>query len=96
MYVLLFANSFPSTYKSLIRGIKEYEKRTNKSLKLLKYNPFYPSLHSHKVKTRNFGEKWSSWISGVIRIFWDFDRKEKERINIFAVVSHTGRHREYK
>lgn len=96
MYVLLFANTFPSTYKSLIKGNEEYEKRANKALRLLKNNPFYPSLNSHKVKTRNFGERWSSWLTGDLRIIWDFDTEGKEGIIIFAIVTHTGTHREYK
>lgn len=96
MYVFLFAHSFRPTYQSLIKGIKDNEKRTNKALKLLKSDPFYPSLKSHKVKTRSFGERWSSWITGDLRVIWDFDPDEKERIILFAIVTHTGTHREYK
>lgn len=96
MYVLYFAHSFPPTYKSLIKSDVEREKRIYKTLRLLKADPFYPSLNSHKVKTRSFGEKWSSWITGDLRIIWDFDQEEKERIILFAITSHTGTHREYK
>ncbi|OGK19527.1 hypothetical protein A2866_00120 [Candidatus Roizmanbacteria bacterium RIFCSPHIGHO2_01_FULL_39_8] len=96
MYVFLFAHSFRPTYKSLIKGLKDNEKRTNKALRLLKNDPFYPSLKSHKVKTRSFGERWSSWITGDLRVIWDFDPDEKEKIILFAIVTHTGTHREYK
>lgn len=96
MYMLLFTNSFPPTYKTLIKGHKVYEKRTNKTLKLLKVDPLYPSLNSHKVDTRHFGKKWSSWISGDLRIIWDFDKEVKMRIFIFAIVTHSGSHKEYK
>ncbi len=96
MYVLRFANTFPPTFKALIKRHEEYEKRTNKALRLLKNDPFYPSFNSHKVKTRHFGEKWSSWVTGDLRIIWDFDKEEKMRIILFAIVTHTGTHREYK
>lgn len=68
MYEFHFTNTFAPSYKVLIKGNKEFEKRAEKALRLLKNDPFYPSLKSHKVNTRNFGEKWSSWITGDLRI----------------------------
>ncbi len=96
MYTLRFLDSFMSTYKTLIKGDKIKEKRTRKDLNLLKQDPFYSSLKSHKVDTRNFGKRWSSWITGDLRIIWDFDTEEKMRIVLFAIVTHSGAHREYK
>lgn len=96
MHALHFASTFAPTYKTLIKNNQELEKRTEKALRLLKNDPSYPSLKSHKVNTRNFGEKWSSWITGDLRIIWDFDPEEKMRIILFAIATHTGIHREYK
>jgi mRNA-degrading endonuclease YafQ of YafQ-DinJ toxin-antitoxin module len=96
MYILRFASSFSVTFKSLIKGNGEFEKRTEKALRLLSKNPFYPSLKTHKVNTRTFGEKWSSWITEDLRIIWDFDEKEKRIIRLFAIAKHSGSHREYK
>lgn len=96
MYVLHFASSFEPTYKALIKGNEELEKRTEKALRLLKNDPFYPSLKSHKVNTRSFGEKWSSFITSDLRIIWDFDKEEKLIILLFAITKHSGSHREYK
>lgn len=96
MYVLRFLSTYPSTYKALIKGNKVFEKRTEKALKLLKNDPFYPSLKSHKVNTRNFGEKWSSRITDDLRIIWDFDEVEKQIILLLAITKHSGSHREYK
>ena len=64
MYTLVITSTLDETYKKLIKGNREKEKRTKKTIKLMRSNPFYPSLKSHKVNTRNFGEKWSSWITG--------------------------------
>ena len=62
----------------------------------MRIDPFYPSLKSHKVNTRNFGQKWSSWITGDLRIIWDFDEVTKQIILLFAVTKHSGSHKEYK
>lgn len=96
MYLLRFLDSFKPTYSVIVNGDREKEKRTKKALNFLRQEPFYPSLKSHKVYTRSFGERWSSWISGDLRIILDFDTKEKMRIILFAIVTHTGTHREYK
>jgi len=96
MYVQFSTPTFDKAYKKIIKGDLEKEKRTKKAIKLMRTDPFYPSLKSHKVKTRNFGEKWSSWITGDLRIIWDFDPEEKMRIMLFVIVTHTGTHREYK
>jgi len=96
MYNLHFVSTFAATYKTLVKGNQELEKRTEKSLGLLKNNPFYPSLKSHKVNTRNFGGKWSSWITSDLRIIWDFDTEGVIIILIFAITKHSGSHREYK
>ncbi|OGH18960.1 MAG: hypothetical protein A2868_03835 [Candidatus Levybacteria bacterium RIFCSPHIGHO2_01_FULL_40_15b] len=88
--------AFDETYKKLIKGAQDKEKRTKKAIKLMRTDPFYPSLKSHKVNTRNFGQKWSSFITGDLRIIWDFDEAKKKIILLFAVTKHSGSHREYK
>lgn len=96
MNTLRFLTSFKPTYNAIVKGDREKEKRTRETLNILRQDPFYPSLKSHKVNTRSFGKRWSSWISGDMRIIWDFDQEEKVRIILFAVVTHTGTHKEYK
>lgn len=96
MYTLVSTRTFDETYKKLIKGDLEKEKRTKKAIKLMRADPFYPSLKSHKVNTRNFGEKWSSWISGDLRIIWDFDEAKKQIILLLSITKHSGSHREYR
>ena len=96
MYNLHFANTFAPTYNALIKGNRELEKRTEKSLRLLKNDPFYPSLKSHKVSTRNFGKRWSSFITGDLRIIWGFDETGEKIIILLAVTKHSGSYKEYK
>jgi mRNA-degrading endonuclease YafQ of YafQ-DinJ toxin-antitoxin module len=96
MYLLVYTKTFDESYSKIIKGDQEKEKRTQKALNLLQQDPFYPSLKSHKVSTRNFGERWSSWIAGDLRIIWDFDGKQKLTILLLAITKHSGTHREYK
>lgn len=96
MYDFVFTKTFIESYDKIIARDQEKEKRIKKALNLLKIDPFYPSLKSHKANTRNFGEKWSSWISGDLRIIWDFDIEQQLVILLLAITKHSGTHKEYK
>ena len=96
MYTLVSTPTYDNAYKKLIKGNQEKEKRTKRAVKLMRTNPFYPSLKSHRVITRNFGKKWSSWITGDLRIIWDFDEAEKQIVILFTITKHSGSRREYK
>ena len=96
MFTPVSTPTFEQSYKKLIKGSQTKENLTKKAIKLMRINPFYPSLKSHKVNTRNFGEKWSSWITGDVRIIWDFDTVKNQVIILLAITQHSGSHREYK
>lgn len=96
MYVLIYTKTFDRSYSEILRGDQKKEKRAKKALKFLQQDPFYPSLKSHKVNTRHFGERWSSWVTGNLRIIWDFDRENNITILLLAITEHSGTHREYK
>ena len=96
MYTPVSTPAYDESYKKLIKGDQEKERRAKKAVKLMRVDPFYPSLNSHKVNTRHFGEKWSSWITSDLRIIWDFDRAEKKIILLFCIARHSGSHKEYK
>ncbi len=96
MYTPFSSPTYDKAYKKLIKGDLEKEKRAKKAVKLMRIDPFYPSLKSHRVSTRHFGEKWSSRITGDLRIIWDFDETRKHIILLFAIAKHSGSHREYK
>lgn len=96
MHGLVHTKTFDDSYDKTIKGDPKAEKRATKALNLLQQDPFHPSLNSHKVNTRSFGKRWSSWITGDLRIIWDFDKMEKQIILLFAITKHSGSHREYK
>jgi len=96
MYLLVYTKTFDESYSKIIKGDQEKEKRTQKALNRLQQDPFYPSLKSHKVSARNFGERWSSWIAGDLRIIWDFDKEQRLTILLLVITEHSGTHRQYK
>lgn len=88
MYTLDFAKPFNEGYKKLVKRHTELVSRIDKALGMLAENPFHPSLHTHKVDTRNFGKKYSSRVTGDIRIIWDYPRGEKQRVLLLAIDTH--------
>lgn len=95
MFTLIFTRNFDETYKQIIKDNKELEKKIRKALHLLEQNPFYPSLKTHKANTKNYGEKWSSWATGDIRIIWDYDGEERLVIILLDIGKHSGTHKVY-
>ncbi len=83
-------------YPLIVKGNKTLEKKARKALHLLEQDPFYPSLKTHKANTKNYGEKWSSWITGDIRIIWDYDAENKLVILLLDIGGHSGTHKVYK
>lgn len=96
MYSIISLSTYDQAYKKLVKGDQEKEKRAKKAVKLMRADPFCPSLKSHKVITKNFGKRWSSWITGDLRIIWDFDANNRITIYLFTIAVHSGTHKEYK
>lgn len=96
MFTLIFTKNFDETYTSVIKNNKEVEKKIRKALHFLKQDPFYPSLKTHKANTKNYGEKWSSWVNGDIRIIWDYDSKNRLVIILLDLGKHSGTHKIYQ
>ena len=96
MYKLVFAKSFWQRYKAISRKDSRLKKKIVKIFKLLALNPRYPSLKSHKVATRKFGERWVSMITGDLRIIWDYGEDEELTILVLSLDGHSGKHKAYK
>ncbi len=96
MFSLLATKDFDKTYVVITKGDQKLQKRIQTVLKLLKQNPSYPSLKTHKVTTKNYGKKWSSWVTGDISIIWDYDSENRLIILLLDIGSHSGTHKVYK
>ena len=72
MHKLKKTLNFVKKADKLVKSDKSLRKKLSKALKNLQTQPFQSSLKTHQVNSRLFGNKWSSRVSGDIRIIWDF------------------------
>ena len=96
MFTLIFTKNFDETYAKVVKESQEVEKKVRKALHFLAQDPFYPSLNTHKANTKNYGEKWSSWATGDIRIIWDYDTENRLVIILLDIGKHSGTHKTYR
>ena len=96
MYELRFTKPFDTSYLRLLRKEKALIKNVDKALKQLQENPFYTSLKSHKTYTRNYGVRWSSWVTGDVRIILDFDKELILTIILLDIGKHSGAQKVYR
>lgn len=95
MYSLKAANTY-ITSRDKVVGVDEIlKKRLRVTLEKLTTNPTHPSLNSHKVNT-DYGFLWSSWITGDVRVIWDYDKEQRLVIILIGVGKHSGSHKVYK
>lgn len=71
-YTVEFSPDFNKSYEKLTRNNKSLKKSIRRAVNILSNDPFYPGLKTHKAGTRLYGEKYSSRVTGDIRIIWDF------------------------
>lgn len=95
MYQLEKTTHFVKRADILIKSNFALRNKLAKALKYLQSDPFQPSLKSHKTSTRLFGHKWSSSVSGDIRIIWDFSDQNTIIILLLDIGSHSGKHQVY-
>lgn len=95
-YKVRYLDLFTKSYKKVVKGNRELEKRTEKAIRLLLIDPFYPSLKTHKVNTRLTGIKYSSRVTGDIRMIWDFDSEDRIRIILINIGGHSGKSKVYQ
>lgn len=96
MFKFILTATFTSSRKKVVADDEALNKRVKIALQKLSINPAHPSLKSHKVNTPSYGERWSSWITGDIRVIWDYDKKERLLILLLDIGGHSGIHKVYK
>lgn len=94
-YHLAFSKSFLRDSKKLIEKNEKLKVMLHHTLSLLKIDPYFPTLRSHKVIGRLTGEAHSSWVNGDVRVLWEFDQKEIKLLNVLAIGGHSGAHKIY-
>lgn len=96
MYKLVETENFRKKNKKFSKNNPQFKIKLSKTLKLIQENPFHPSLKSHRAEIVGLGKHWSSWVTGDIRIIWDFDEDDKIIILLLDIGKHSGKHKVYK
>ena len=96
MFTLKITETFASTCEKIAADNDALNKRIKVTLQKLALNPAHPSLQSHKVNTRNYGIRWSSWVTGDLRIIWDYDGEQRLVIIVLDIGTHSGAEKVYK
>lgn len=96
MYKLEFEKGLWKTVEKIAGKDKKLWSRIELAINRLKQDPYNPSLRTHKVNTRRYGEKRSSRITGDLRLIWDFDEHNRLVILVLDLGGHSGKDGAYK
>lgn len=96
MYVIQPTKPFKKKSQKILKKDKSLKNKYDKTLILLSHNPFHSSLKSHKAETVDGNKHWSSWVTGDIRIIWDFEEDNRIVILLLDIGKHSGSHKVYK
>lgn len=86
-YNLIFSKDFLKSYSKLVKRNKDLKNRIDNVLLLLAKDPFYVGLKTHKADTVLYGYKFSSRVTGDLRIIWDFE-DGKQVILVLTILGH--------
>lgn len=96
MYLLRLSDGFKKQYAKLLKRNSMLDAKIAKTFRILKEDPFYPSLRTHKVDTKQFKDVWSSRITGDWRLIWMFDVETgQEVILCLQLGTHSGGNQVY-
>ena len=87
---------FKKSFKKLINSGRLNKQQIEKTFKLLRENPFTPSLKTHRVNTKNYAKAWSSRIDGDLRMIWNFNSLNQIIILLLDIGGHSGSSKVYK
>ena len=98
-YQLDYTETFVKSIKKL-SGKKPLDIKLKKALEkcliTLADNPKSPGLNSHIVDSLDKKDVWSSWVTGDIRIIWEYNENKTLSIFLIRVGGHSGRNSVYK
>ena len=95
MYELQTTSNFRKRYKKLAEKKKKLQNSIQKTLALLRLNPKYKSLKTHKVFLSQYGEVYSSFVTSDIRIIW-IQIENKLIVLLLDIGGHSGGKSVYK
>lgn len=90
-----FTSKSNKKYLKLTTKNPKLQEKILDALVLLQSNPGDPKLKTHKVYIRNFGQVYSSSVTGDIRLIWNYADK-MIIIYILDIGGHSGKQGVYK
>ena len=97
MFTLRFTNYFLKKEKKLTKNNPTLKKLVQNTLESLQKNPKNKALKSHKITRENGEKSISSFVSGDIRIIWDYSSTGRAYIlDILDIGGHSGKNKVYK
>ncbi len=81
--------SFDKKTLKILKKNPSFVIKFNKSINLLRENPFHSGLKSHLIRNNNlFGNIYSCRVTADIRILWSFDQKSVDTIILIDIGGH--------
>ena len=95
MYRLVPSAKFERKARKLLRNNQRLKKSFDKTIKQLAEDPFYSGLKTHRVDVE--GDKpYSSWVTGDLRITWEFSENRVNVIDLLDFGGHSGSNKVYR
>jgi len=89
VYEFDLTERFKSKYRKLVKNNKQLGEKINIVFDRLREDPFQKSLKTHKVHTSQFGEVFSSRVTGDLRILWS-QQGEVFVLLLLDIGGHSG------
>lgn len=96
MYQLTPHRIFIKKVKKFAKNNYQNEIKLKKTLSKLSENPFTLSLKTHRAGHKLTGKKFSSRVTGDIRIIWGFTQEQQPQIILIDLGGHSGKDKVYR
>lgn len=96
MYQLAPSRYFLKKSKKFVKNNRRHQQKLEHTLKTLSQNPFSLSLKTHRVSHKITGKAFSSWVTGEIRVIWDFTKDNQPIILLIDLGGHSGKNKIYR
>ena len=94
MFKIETTSNFRKRYRKLVSKNLNIKNKIIKTIEVLRKDPRYPSLKTHKIYTSEFGDVFSSFVTGDIRIIWT-KIKDEFVLLLLDIGRHSGKHSVY-
>lgn len=96
MYELVYYPEFKRRLKKFAKKDKSLRLKFSHVFNTMMEDPFHRSLRTHKVDATKYGKKWSSRVTGNLRIIWGVDKTRTKVILLLTIGGHSGKSKVYK